>query len=181
MISLSCNVAVRLHKGRGMTKKAILGMVVSGLLLGLAARAHACGSGGNYAAGYALVLGGVAASGGIDITFSALDIYKASAGEHPGVGASVTEILLTAPQVAFGVWVASQLYTTSDKVWVLALSAWPAALTMHGIWGLATADREKSNDTPYYRVSDRRSWSVAPTVVSDGTNFVPGLGAVGRF
>src|SRR5262249_38060492 len=84
------------------------------------------------------------------------------------------------PQVAFGVWVASQLYTTSDKVWVLALSAWPAALTMHGIWGLATADREKSNDTPYYRVSDRRSWSVAPTVVSDGTNFVPGLGGVGR-
>ncbi len=137
-----------------------------------APRAHACGSGGpggggGYGGLGAIVLGGATALG-LDIGFTAYDLAAPAIGKPPSPAAAAAEIVVTAPQVAFLGYLASQ--SERSRGTLLLLGAWPAALMAHGIVTLA--------DPPTPR-PDRRARRVQlmPFVAREGS----GLVVTGRF
>jgi hypothetical protein len=152
-------------------------------LLSSARAARACDYGGPSAgllAGAATAM--VVGTGyylGTNIAFTAYDASKANSGERPSRGALVAELVLTMPQVALGSWVMANS-ADQGRLWALGLTAWPAILLTHSIYCLVTEDPVSAS--PFYRARlGGASVSVAPTVVSDGTQLAAGLGAVGRF
>jgi hypothetical protein len=154
-------------------KRLTIAFAVAGVLLA-AGRAQACNGGGggnNLGLIYAGVFVGLPAAGAIDLSFSIHDAVV----DRSSVGASIAEITLTAPQAAFGIWLATKTNDTSTAAWILLASAWPAALTIHGI--VALANREEEPEP----VPTSRAFHLAPTAVTDGTRLAPGLLAVGRF
>jgi hypothetical protein len=157
-----------------MRKTMLVGMLVAAVLTVSASRARACGQSHDYTALYMALFVAPAASGAIDISFTIHDL----AVDKSSVGASAAELILTAPQVAFGLWVTANVNNTGDKALFLLLSAWPAALSVHAIYSLVNATPDGTPEPPPRQAS---AFRLVPSAVSDGTNVAPGLFAVGRF
>jgi hypothetical protein len=103
-----------------------------------------------------------------DITFTACALGQ----ERPDQKLATLEIVLTAPQVGVLIWEgAANPSNLNDRtrVLLLAVSAWPAALTLHGAWSLVRGESPG-------RVAARTTWGL--TFVGDGNL---GFGATGRF
>src|SRR5258706_9806805 len=84
----------------------------------------------------------------LDASFAIHDIVVAARGEHSSGGYAVVETLLTAPQaiVAIGL-VQSNWDNTRENPWgprvaYLTLATALTGLTVHGIWSLASGERE---------------------------------------
>jgi hypothetical protein len=163
--------------------KSVAGVIVALTLLCGASKTWACNSGSDpgWKEGIFLALGGMAAAGAIDLSFSIHDGVVAVQGEHSSTGASVAEIVLTLPQVGLGAYVASKATQPGDRLAVLALTAWPALLAVHGFYSLATTPADAGEQAQRKRPPDQASVSFAPSAVSDGVNLAPGLMALGRF
>ena len=119
--------------------------------------------------GYA---GGIAV-GIVNLGFTAHDISKTARGEAPGRGVALAEVGLMAAEVV-GIAAAAAALDPRDPLPLFAVSLWPAALMVHGIWAL-TLDRPENDATR----SRSRSLELAPTMswAKDG----PCLGVLGRF
>jgi hypothetical protein len=144
-------------------------------------RAHACNSGvgGSWGGGAAALAIGIVAGGAAlavtDLSLGVYDIAKAAQGERPSSGVAVTEVALGIPQVALGGVVVANA-TGTARWWALGITAVPAALTVHGLWALTT---RPSTAEPAEFAS--RRVTIAPTMLGDDKNMMPGLVAAGRF
>src|SRR5262249_4306992 len=56
------------------------------------------------------IIVGATAVGALDITFLAYDTVKLCRGERFGTGLAITEIVLTAPQIAVGIYLTSKMW-----------------------------------------------------------------------
>ena len=157
-----------------MRKTMLIGMLLAAALTLSASRARACGQPHDYTGLYVALFVAPAAAGAIDLSFTIHDF----AVDKPSVGASAAELILTAPQVAFGLWAAANVHNTGDKALFLLLSAWPAALSGHALYSLVNATPDGTPEPPPRQAS---AFRLVPSAVTDGTNVAPGLFAVGRF
>lgn len=100
-----------------------------------------------------------------DMTFTACALGH----DRPDRKLATLEIIFTAPQVGVLVWQGTAASEDRTRLLLLAASAWPAALTLHGAWALWRGESEQ-------RASSRANWGL--TLVGPGTL---GVGASGRF
>ena len=109
----------------------------------------------------------------VNLGFTAYDIKKAARGEDPGAGAALAEVGVMAAELV-AISALSGALDPREPLPLFALSLWPAALMVHGIWA-RTLDRP-GNDATEFR---NRSLDLAPTMAwaRDG----PCLGVLGRF
>ena len=87
------------------------------------------------------------------------------------------EVGFTAPQVGALIYLGVDnplSLGTTERVLLIAASAWPAWLAGHGIWSLAAGVGEPP--PPVHRAA---TWG--PTVVSDGVRLAPAFGIGGHF
>jgi hypothetical protein len=122
---------------------------------------------------YVLGLFVAIAAGMANVGFTLHDISAARRGEDPAIGVALAETGVGAAEVA-AIWALSQALEPSDPMPLFAISLWPAALMVHGIWAL-TLDRPSVAETG----SRSRSLEFAPAIAwtKDGTS----LGVLGRF
>ncbi len=100
-----------------------------------------------------------------DLTFTACAIGH----ERPDRKLATLEIIFTAPQVGVLVWQGTAATDDRTRLLLLAASAWPAALTLHGAWSLFRGENEE-------RARATTKWGF--TLVGPGAL---GVGASGRF
>ena len=163
-----------MHSAERMRKGIIIAALVSAGMPLHVGRAEACGQSHDYTGLIVMAIGVPVVAGTIDLSFTIHD----AAVDKSSAGASIAEIFLTVPQVVFGVWLSTKMTSTSDKAAILVATAWPAALTVHGLYSLSTADPNAADPAP---PPPRRTIQIIPSAISDGTNLAPGLLAVGRF
>jgi len=109
----------------------------------------------------------------VNLGFTAYDIRKAARGEAPGAGVAIAEVAVMAVEV-LAIPAVSAALDSREPLPLFAVSLWPAALLVHGIWAL-TLDRPENDATE----SRSKSLDLAPTMswAKDG----PCLGVLGRF
>jgi hypothetical protein len=71
----------------------------------------------------------------IDLPFACVDLALAARGERIGRFAGGAEVVVAAPQVAYGIYAAAA--HASDRTVVLAMTTFPLALLAHGVFELA--------------------------------------------
>jgi hypothetical protein len=171
----------------------VLGLAFAVGLLFSSKPARACGSGGgDMMAGLAILAVVVVPVAAADVVFTGYDAVKGLEGERASKGMAIAEIAVASPQLLLVAGAGLNSHSTGSDAFYVGYSAWMGALVMHGIVTLATmpsAPPSESPSAPQQRPADpapdpyssKLKITFTPTMVSDGSGFAPGLGAVGRF
>lgn len=139
---------------------------------------------------------GVSVLAGMNFTLSMAAIGRATGGSFHTRGIGVLELVLAAPGLAVGIY-ESTFERPQQGAWI-GLTAWSGGLVAHGVLSAIIDGRIRSSDpapeNPGLPPVDARkaasrahgpfglaTFSMAPTVLSNGATQVPGVTAVGTF
>jgi hypothetical protein len=138
--------------------------------------ARACGAGGS-AYGYPVYRPSAAqlaalSVAAIDTTVLVWDGGSLIAGRDLSRGYGTFELILSIPQIGYGVSAIASANDSTTSRWAIAYTAGMAVMAAHGIWLLATTPSDGE---------EKRRVAVGPTHVPLGQLSQTGLGVVGRF
>jgi hypothetical protein len=130
------------------------------------------------------VLAGGSIAVGVDAALTTGVVASTLSGQLSGRAIGVTTLVLTAPQVAVGGYLAATT-PASDRAGWIGLTAWSGALFLHGLASTIRGHRanvslpRSSAAAEGPRLLVPGSIRVGPTVVTDGVASAPGLGVSG--